>query len=70
MLGPAKSRRLDDPVAVSLEDLVPASHVYRHREATLDLTFVRDWAKERYAERSCPAIDPVMVFAPQLVLGF
>ncbi len=43
MLGPAKSRRLDEPIAVSLEDLVPQDLVYRHLEAKLDLGFVRDW---------------------------
>ena len=32
MLGPAKPRRLDEPITVSLEDLVPANHFYRHRE--------------------------------------
>ena len=37
MLGPAKPRRLDQPIAVSLEDLVPADHFYRHLEAKLDL---------------------------------
>jgi hypothetical protein len=26
MLGPAKPRRLDEPIAVSLEDLVPQNH--------------------------------------------
>jgi hypothetical protein len=26
MLGPAKPRRLDDPIAVSLEDLIPRDH--------------------------------------------
>jgi hypothetical protein len=36
MLGPAKSRRLDAPIAVSLEQIVPADHFYRHVEATLD----------------------------------
>ena len=35
MLGPAKSRRLDAPIAVSLEDLVPADNFYRHVEAHL-----------------------------------
>ena len=30
MLGPVKPRRLDDSIAVSLEDLVPASNSYRH----------------------------------------
>src|SRR3712207_5634068 len=51
MLGPAKPRRLDVPVAVSLEDLVPANHFYRHLEAKLDLSFGREWARELYAER-------------------
>jgi hypothetical protein len=43
MLGPAKSRRLDQPIAVSLEDLVPQDQFSRHLAATLDLSFVRDW---------------------------
>ena len=46
MLGPPKPRRLDEPIAVSLEDLVPPDHFYRHLEAKLDLGFVRDWARE------------------------
>ena len=37
MLGPPKPRRLDEPIAVSLEDLVPPNHFYRHLEAKLDL---------------------------------
>jgi hypothetical protein len=45
MLGPAKSRRLDAPIAVSLEDLVPRDNFYRHLEAKLDLGFVRDWTR-------------------------
>ena len=45
MLGPPKPRRLDQPVTVSLEDLVPANHFYRHLEATLDLGFVRERAR-------------------------
>src|SRR5687768_3326911 len=70
MLGPAKPRRLDQPVAVSLEDLVPANHFYRHLEATFDLSFVRDWAEECYAERGRPSIDPVVFFKLQLVMFF
>ncbi len=30
MLGPLKPQRLDQPIAVSLEDLVPRDHFYRH----------------------------------------
>ena len=60
MLGPAKPRRLDQPIAASLEELVPANHFYRHLEAKLDLSFVREWAQERYAERGRPSFDPVV----------
>ena len=70
MLGPPKLRRLDDPITVSVEDLVPPGHFYRHLEATLDLSFVRDWTRELYAERGRPSIDPVVFFKLQLVLFF
>ena len=39
MLGPAKRHRLDEPIAVSLEELVSADHFYRHLEPKLDLSF-------------------------------
>lgn len=70
MLGPPKPRRLDQPIAVSLEALVPANHFYRHLEEKLDLGFVRDWARERYADRGRPSIDPVIFFKLQLVMFF
>ena len=70
MLGPTKLRRLDEPIAVSLEDLVPADHFYRHLEAKLDLSFVRDWTRELLAERGRPSIDPVVFFKLQLVMFF
>jgi hypothetical protein len=44
MLGLPKPRRMNEPIAVSLEGLVPASNFYRHLEAKFDLGFVRDWA--------------------------
>src|SRR5262245_38526476 len=70
MLGPPKPRRLDAPIAVSLEDLVPADTFYRHLEQSLDLGFVRDWARELYADRGRPGIDPVVFFKLHLVLVF
>lgn len=70
MLGPAKARRLDDPITVSLETLVPASNFYRHLEATLDLRFVREWTRELYAARGRPSIDPVVFFKLHLVMFF
>ena len=70
MLGPAKPRHLDQPIAVSLEALVPTDHFYRHLESRLDLSFVREWARELYAGRGRPGIDPVVFFKLQLVMFF
>jgi transposase len=70
MLGPPKPRRLDQPIAVSLEQLVPPNHFYRHLENQLALDFVREWVQELYAERGRPSIDPVVLFKLQLVMFF
>jgi transposase len=52
------------------ENLVPADQFYRHLEAKLDLSFVRDWTRELYAEGGRPSIDPVVFFKLQLVMFF
>src|SRR5829696_9048830 len=70
MLGPPKLRALDQPVTVSLEQLVPANHFYRHLDSVLDLGFVRDWVRERYADRGRPSIDPIVFFKLQLIMFF
>ena len=70
MLGPPKVRELDRPVLASLEALVPADHFYRHLDATLDLTFVRDLTADRYAAGGRPSIDPVVFFKLQLIMFF
>lgn len=70
MLGPPKLRLLDQPVTVSLEDLVPADNFYRYLDQRLDLSFVRIWVAECYAERGRPSIDPVVFFKLQLILFF
>ena len=63
--------RIFTPVAVaSLDELVPATHFYRHLDRVLDLSFVRDLVKETYAERGRPSIDPVVFFKLQLVMFF
>jgi hypothetical protein len=67
MLGPAKPRHLSEPIAVSLEGLVPRNNFYRHLEAKLDLDFVRDWTRKLYADRGRPSIDPVVFFKLQLI---
>src|SRR3989440_3342203 len=63
--------RIFAPIAVvSLDDLVPSNHFYRHLDHVLDLSFVRDLVKETYAERGRPSIDPVVFFKLQLVMFF
>ena len=51
----AKTRAFAPLCNLTVEDLVPADHFYRHLEATLDLAFVRPWVKGLYAERGRPA---------------
>jgi len=70
MLGPPKVCDLDRAVPISLEAAVPADDFYRHLDATLDLSFVRDWVADCYAERGRPSIDPVVFFKLQLIMFF
>jgi hypothetical protein len=68
MLGPPKLHCLDQPITISLEALVPANNFYRYLDAKLDLTFVRKWTEDCYAEGGRPAIDPGVFFKRQLLL--
>ena len=61
MMG-MKERSFAPLVNVSVEDLVPADHFYRHLERTLDLSFVREFVQETYASKGRPSIDPVVFF--------
>jgi transposase len=70
MLGPPKARALDRPVLASLETLVPTEHFYRHLDATLDLSFVREWVEDCYALGGRPSIDRVVFFRLQLIMFF
>lgn len=65
-----KERAFAPLVNVSLEELVPADHFYRHLERSLDLTFVRDLVRDAYAAGGRPSIDPIVFFTLQLVLFF
>src|SRR5947209_9990590 len=63
--------RIFDPIdALTLENLVPAEHFYRHLERTLDLAFVRDLVRGCYAAGGRPSVDPVVFFKLQLILFF
>jgi transposase len=70
MLGPAKVRRVDQPVLASLDALVPAHHFYRLLEAKLDLTCVRDLVRGTYKDGGRPSIDPSIFFKLQLIMFF
>ncbi len=69
MMG-TKARLFTPITVVSLEDLVPATHFYRHLDRVLDLPFVRDLVKKTYAHGGRPSIDPVVFFKLQLVMFF
>lgn len=70
MLGPPKVSRRDELFLSSLEQRLPASNFYRQLDAKLDLSVVRDWVGDKYAERGRPSIDPVVFFRLQLILFF
>jgi transposase len=69
MMG-TKERHFAPLIKVSLEELVPQDHFYRHLERTLDLSFVYAFVKETYAGGGRPSIDPVVFFKLQLVMFF
>jgi transposase len=70
MLGPLRVLRRDELFLTSLEQRLPADNFYRRLEAKLDLTFVRDWVGDKYAERGRPSLDPVVFFKLELILFF
>src|SRR6266516_6153019 len=65
-----KERAFAPLVAVSLEELVPQDHFYRHLQKALDLSFVYDLVGVYYAVAGRPSIDPVVFFKLQLVMFF
>lgn len=69
MMG-TKERDFAPLINVSLEDLVPQDHFYRHLECRLDLSFVRELVQQTYAGGGRPSIDPVVFFKLQLVMFF
>lgn len=65
-----KARRFDPIDGLTLADLVPADHFYRHLERSLGLSFVRELVADSYAAGGRPSIDPVVFFKLQLVMFF
>src|SRR5437868_4682821 len=69
MMG-IKERHFAPLIQVSLEELVPQDHFYRHVEKSLDLSFVHEFVQKTYAGADRPSIDPVVFFKLQLVMFF
>lgn len=69
MMG-TKERNFSSLEDLSLEELVPQDNFYRHLEAQLDLSFVRELLRPCYASGGRPSIDPVVFFKLQLVMFF
>jgi transposase len=69
MMG-LKERTFAPLAVVSLEELVPQDHFYRHLHKVLDLSFVYDLVRECYSIAGRPSIDPVVFFKLQLVMFF
>jgi transposase len=69
MMG-SKERHFAPLINVSLEELVPQDHFYRHLEKSLDLSFVPELVQDTYAGGGRPSIDPVVFFKLQLVMFF
>jgi len=69
MMG-TKERHFAPLINISVEQLVPQDHFYRHLESTLDLSFVREFVQKTYAGGGRPSIDPVVFFKLQLVMFF
>ena len=61
MMG-LKERAFAPLVSVSLEELVPQDHFYRHLQRVLDVSFVHELVRERYAVAGRPSIDPVVFY--------
>ena len=66
MLG-TKARLFTPIAALTLDELVPADHFYRHLDRVLDLAFVRDLVQDCYAAGiGRPSVDPRVFFKLQL----
>src|SRR5262249_51160877 len=68
MMG-TKARLFTPLPRVTLEEHVPADHIYRHLNRVLDLAFVRDRMQDCYAAGLArQSVDPQVVFRLQLVM--
>src|SRR5512135_3387220 len=69
MMG-TKLRSFAPQINVSLEELVPQDHFFRHLDQKLDLSFVREFVQQTYAGGGRPSIDSIVFFKLHLVMFF
>jgi transposase len=69
MMG-IKARAFAPIERLTLEQLVPQDHFYRHVERVLDLSFVRALVAPFCAAGGRPSIDPVVFFKLELIMFF
>ena len=69
MMG-TKVRTFAPQIKMSLDELVPQDHFYRYLDQKLDLSFVRIFVQDSYAQGGRPSIEPVVFFKLQLVMCF
>jgi Transposase domain (DUF772) len=69
MMG-TKLRSFAPQINMSLQELVPHDHFYRHLDQKLDLSFVRERVQQTYTGGGRPSIDPTVFFKLQLVMFF
>jgi transposase len=70
MMG-KKDRTQAQIAALTLDELVPADHFFRHLDRVLDLSFVLDLVQGCYAAgKGRPSIDPIVFFRLHLVMFF
>ncbi len=60
MMG-TKERSFQPLLNVSVEDLIPADHFYRHLDRSLDLSFVRELVTDCYAVGGRPSINTFQI---------
>lgn len=61
MLSKHNPIQRDQLEMITLNQLVPASHLVRKIEAALDFSFIYDLVKDMYSEIGRPSIDPVIL---------
>jgi transposase len=63
MLTKTKQMNRDQIEMIALEQLVPADHLVRKIEASMDFSFIYSLVEDMYSsERGRPIIDPVVLF--------